>query len=61
VSAGHCALSEGNPLVASTDRAQIGGDRTSGIAQDVRHDEREANDPQKYLDLILRGDRREVG
>jgi hypothetical protein len=57
----HSALSEGDPLATSVDRAQIGGDRTSGIAEDVRRDERQADDPQKDQGLILRGDRREVG
>jgi hypothetical protein len=61
VLAGHRALSEGDPLAASADRAQIGGDRTRCIAQDVRRDERQTDDPQEDHDLILRGDRREVG
>ena len=61
VLAGHRALSEGEPLVALADRAQIGGNRTSGIAQNVRRDERQADDPQEDHDLILRVDRREVG
>jgi hypothetical protein len=62
VSAGHRAFSEGDdPLGTSVDRAQIGGDRTSGIAQDIRRDERQADDPQEDQALILRGDPREVG
>jgi hypothetical protein len=60
-SAGHRAHSEGDLLAESTDRAQIGGDHTSGIAQDVRRDERDADDPQKDHDFILRGNRRDVG
>jgi len=52
---------EGDPPAMPADRARIGGDHTSGIAQDVRRDERQADDPQEYHDLILCGDRREVG
>jgi hypothetical protein len=61
VLARHRALSESDLLAAAADRVQIGGDRTSCIAQYVRRDEHQTDDLQEDRDLILRRDRREVG